>query len=816
MSIGNWYRVGTVSVQNGNVNIVGTNTFWMTQCNPGDRFTVDGENWYEIITITDDTHLSIESVGGSGAFAGATAANLPYAVDRNFNNALSGGLAAQVAALLAQFQAGANGPLSGLFQNGSAATPGIAFLNEASTGLFRPAAGIAALAVQGAEFLRAVGTVNGVPAMLGLGTAAPAQMVDLAGSNSALWGVRMTNGSVGTGARSGFIASNGTQNLNIGVNGANFTANGVLAPSRGFVEGPAGIDFASGVTAGNAFSWGVGAGYASKMAMDYQGNVTLTGGAVTFADGSSISSAGWNNLASYTSVSASPLNIQPTINANTTGTFQAVTLSPTLVPIAGTIANAICFSPTVALGSSSNNVSKLVNSNISMLINSSYAGTVAAAASIAINHPNNQSANAIGTWAGILFNNATSNGSGITAGTVTNNGVQLIGFTGGAGAGGTVVNTGIYAPLSVGSGAGITSNYGVWITGNGGSGGSGTTNNWALYSDSTAPSYLAGNLLLGVTSGATHTIAKALTADAGNAALVASNGTNSTAIFYSVSGAGYNAGNAALKIGKDGTTGYSLRPGGTVASPGADYAEYRQLVPALYGAVAKGALLGYDINGLMTNVFANVVGRVLPKSTNPSYVGADTWGVEATIVAAYGVVAPGDAPAEVLVPVAPAAAVAPGVAPTVVPVPVDSATQDEIAAYEAYLAAQEAYADAVEAFAVYENALALFPQWQASYATYQTDVTTYEAGVAAFNAALETERLKWDRVALCGVVPVNLAGLTAADVGKYLVPCAAADGTISATAVTKGDLTLGQYIDSFGSIEAIGADGRPLVNVKNG
>lgn len=63
---------------------------------------------------------------------------------------------------------------------------------------------------------------------------------------------------------------------------------------------------------------------------------------------------------------------------------------------------------------------------------------------------------------------------------------------------------------------------------------------------------------------------------------------------------------------------------------------------------------------------------------------------------------------------------------------------------------------------------------------------------------------------------INLAGLTAADVGKYLVPCAAADGTISATAVTKGDLTLGQYIDSFGSIEAIGADGRPLVNVKNG
>lgn len=83
-------------------------------------------------------------------------------------------------------------------------------------------------------------------------------------------------------------------------------------------------------------------------------------------------------------------------------------------------------------------------------------------------------------------------------------------------------------------------------------------------------------------------------------------------------------------------------------------------------------------------------------------------------------------------------------------------------------------------------------------------------------AALETERVKWDRIALCGVVPVNISGLGTADIGKYLVPCAASDGTITATAVAKADLTLMQYIDSFGSIEAIGTDGRPLVNVKNG
>lgn len=486
MSIGNWYRVGTVSVQNGNVNIVGTNTFWTTQCNPGDRFTVDGENWYEIITITDDTHLSIESVGGSGAFAGATAANLPYAVDRNFNNALSGGLAAQVAALLAQFQAGANGPLSGLFQNGSAATPGIAFLNEASTGLFRPAAGIAALAVQGAEFLRAVGTVNGVPAMLGLGTAAPAQMVDLAGSNSALWGVRMTNGSVGTGARSGFIASNGTQNLNIGVNGANFTANGVLAPSRGFVEGPAGIDFASGVTAGNAFSWGVGAGYASKMAMDFQGNVTMTGGAVTFADGATWGAAGLSSTAAIsTAVSnASYQAVTPAISttaASGTQLWQTVLSSPTWNSSATTgSGNFYSFAAGIALPTT---FTKAGTAN--------YIG-------YSVHAPANSSSVFFDQIT--AYNCAAFSNGGNTAGTVSNYSFNGAGHTAAAAAGGTLNNYGFNITIGTGSGAGTTTNTGLSIIGNGGSGGSGTTNNWAINSTSTANSALAGKLFLGYTT----------------------------------------------------------------------------------------------------------------------------------------------------------------------------------------------------------------------------------------------------------------------------------------------------------------------------
>ena len=665
MSIGNWYRVGTVSVQNGNVNVVGTNTFWTTQTNPGDRFTVDGENWYEIVTITDDTHMSILSVGGSGAFAGATAANLPYAIDRNFNNALSGGLAAQVAALLAQFQAGANGPLSGLFQNGSAATPGIAFLNEASTGLFRPAAGIAALAVQGAEFLRAVGTVNGVPAMLGLGTAAPAQMVDLAASNSALWGVRMTNSSAGTAARAGFIASNGVQNLNIGVNGAHFTANGVLTPARGFVEAPTGLDFASGVTAGNAFTWGVGAGYASKMAMDYQGNVTLTGGSLTLADGSSIGAGGYSNLATYTS---QMWTVSPTINfAGTSGTMMSFTASVVpqvsssqldVMSIAGTLKGA-------------QNVNHFVAMQMGASVDPTYTGALSLITGIRIGGLGTNAPSLIGQANQILLLNL-SNGNG-TTGFAQNNALNVTLPIAAAGAGGTVYNIGLQ------------------LAGTGGTGGAGTTKNYPIYSSSTATSYVAG----------------------------------------------------------------------PISNTGGDYAENRKLIPSLYGAVAAGALLGYDANGLMTNVYADVVGRVLPKSTSPSYIGNDIRSQEAAIVADYGVAAPGEPPVAVELPPAPTGA--------------------QLSAFEAYEAALDAY----------------------------------RARWAAYEAAVTLEAVKWDVIALCGVVPVNLAGLTSADIGKYLVPCAAADGTITATAVARADLTLGQYIDSFGTIELIGADGRPMVNVKN-
>jgi hypothetical protein len=255
---------------------------------------------------------------------------------------------------------------------------------------------------------------------------------------------------------------------------------------------------------------------------------------------------------------------------------------------------------------------------------------------------------------------------------------------------------------------------------------------------------LSGNLNVGITGAPNHAVVKTVTADANAAILGIGTPNINVATFTGVS-VGSNAGAAALRLGKDNTTGYSTRNAGNTSAAGADYAEYRLLTSLLYGKVAKGDLLGYDAHGLMTNLFADVVGRVLPKSSDPSFVGNDIWNISANICAAYGVAEPGSSTLS------------------------DGAPDPD-----------------------------------------------YEIRLEAFNAALESERVKWDRIALCGVVPVNLTGLTAADVGKYLVPCAAADGTITATTVAKAELTLAQYIDSFGTIEMIGADGRPLVNVKNG
>jgi hypothetical protein len=85
-----------------------------------------------------------------------------------------------------------------------------------------------------------------------------------------------------------------------------------------------------------------------------------------------------------------------------------------------------------------------------------------------------------------------------------------------------------------------------------------------------------------------------------------------------------NAANAACRMGRNSVNTRSLNAGGTVNASGADYAEY--MTKAGDFAIAKGDVVGIDSNGKLTNVFADAVSFMV-KSTDPSYVGGDTWGI---------------------------------------------------------------------------------------------------------------------------------------------------------------------------------------------
>ena len=114
----------------------------------------------------------------------------------------------------------------------------------------------------------------------------------------------------------------------------------------------------------------------------------------------------------------------------------------------------------------------------------------------------------------------------------------------------------------------------------------------------------------------------------GNAVLVVSafdSVGNDTAIFYAVNGVSGNAAGTALMMPRNDSTNRSINAGGTVNASGADYAEY--MTKSINDIINKGDIVGVDINGKLTNIFADSISFVV-KSTDPSYVGGDVWGNE--------------------------------------------------------------------------------------------------------------------------------------------------------------------------------------------
>jgi hypothetical protein len=89
-------------------------------------------------------------------------------------------------------------------------------------------------------------------------------------------------------------------------------------------------------------------------------------------------------------------------------------------------------------------------------------------------------------------------------------------------------------------------------------------------------------------------------------------------------------------------------------------------------------------------------------------------------------------------------------------------------------------------------------------------INAWEAELAEYNAKVEAERLKYDRMAYSGQVPVNVRGAVA---GDYIVAVEGADDTITGIAVSEEDITFAQYKKAVGRVIKVLEDGRAFVNV---
>ena len=130
----------------------------------------------------------------------------------------------------------------------------------------------------------------------------------------------------------------------------------------------------------------------------------------------------------------------------------------------------------------------------------------------------------------------------------------------------------------------------------------------------------SGNLLVNTTN---NSMSLKVCVNGSFGSVTSGNG-NRNFIVNTVSNENWNTAGTVVYCGRNGTTGRSINAGGTVNASGADYAEYMKKADSC-GTIAKGDVCGVDSNGKLTDVFADSISFVI-KSTDPSYVGGDTWG----------------------------------------------------------------------------------------------------------------------------------------------------------------------------------------------
>ena len=211
-----------------------------------------------------------------------------------------------------------------------------------------------------------------------------------------------------------------------------------------------------------------------------------------------------------------------------------------------------------------------------------------------------------------------------------------------------------------------------------------------------------------------------------------------------------------LNVGKGSGSNRSINALGTINASGTDYAEYMKKSRSDL-VIKKGDIVGINNVGELTNVFSESIQFVV-KSTNPSYVGGDSWKQGAINTPKY---------------------------PSVL-LRVDeySNISSQDANLYSYWEEQNLYANTEQLNVYYEE-----------NEKYLEDKNIH--------------RDPYDRIAYCGQVPVNIYD---AQPGQYVIPKQTEDDRISCELTITP--TFDQYKLSIGKVIKIQEDGRAFVIVK--
>ena len=248
---------------------------------------------------------------------------------------------------------------------------------------------------------------------------------------------------------------------------------------------------------------------------------------------------------------------------------------------------------------------------------------------------------------------------------------------------------------------------------------------------------------------------------------------------------------SAVIVGGSATTGRSINCAGTVNTGGTDYAEY-MIKSQTCGDVKPGDICGIDRNGFITDSYEECISFVV-KSTNPSFVGGDNFSSgDAPRYPSEEWVAWSDSMKEQK--------------------PIDVTESLISSVIRSQDISEDEKAEMIRSIKdAYSKELQLWESRIKHLSENEPDKESDE--YKEFNLRINEERIKRDRIAFCGQVPVNISA-DIGDIGSILVPISD-EGRISAKWVRKDEATLSEYMSSVGTLIRINGEyGKPEIMVK--